>query len=157
MATFKGDSSYNSYHDDAFYNSVDSSDEDLPRRIPDPSRARREWIDEHYEVLMELYRAFKGSGEGVFGRAFFQTGDFNLFVHFLYENTCLVDADLLKAEKRKTHVCALGLGARRKHDLHVHAEGKNDGGGGSGREGTRGCWSEAVRASTTARCKLKGH
>ena len=35
-------------------------------------------------VLEELYRAFRDSGEAMFGNWFFQNGGFHNFVHFVY-------------------------------------------------------------------------
>ena len=43
---------------------------------PKPRRVHlHEWAEEHYDVLSELYSAFKRDGEAVFGRSFHQFGD----------------------------------------------------------------------------------
>lgn len=133
---------------DEFYNSNDdvSDDEPLPR---DTSRRRQEWLDEHYEVLAELYHDFTQRGVGVFGYAFFQLGDFYQFAHFIYENTTLVDADLLRANVTQQHVGALGLGPRREHRLHGLQKPDNDDEARSTNEGVRGCWTSAVHSGTT--------
>ena len=152
MAQFKGDSNYKPFYDDLWdNNSADSADDEPLQR--DPSRKRRAWLDEHYEVLMELYRAFKANGESVFGNCFFRNGlgDFHKFVHFVYENTLPPDADLLKAKTTQTHVRALGLSARSQHRLPVIQTAADDGSYGGGDPGVRGCWSEAVRAGSAER------
>jgi len=94
MAQFKGDSNYTAHYDDfrALSSAESSDDEPWPR---DSSRQRRVWKEEHYEVLMELYSIFKTNGESVFGRSFFQFGDFYQFVDLIYQNTISPDgADL---------------------------------------------------------------
>jgi hypothetical protein len=139
MAQFKSDSYYNTTHYDDFREllslSTDSSEEEV--LLPaDPSRRRRVWKDEHYDVLMELYRAFKSSGESIFGRCFFQFGDFHQFVDLIYENTILPGADLLKTQLLETHVSALGLSARSKHRLSALQTRKDRGALGVGGQGT---------------------
>lgn len=119
MASFKGDQGYCAYHDDAWYNPIDSSDdENWQKQVYDPSRKRNLWLNEHHEDLAEMFRVFRCTGEAVFGRAFFQFGDFSQFVDLVYENTLLVNADLLKARVVQQHVSTLGSGTRSKPRLH---------------------------------------
>ena len=60
----------------------------------DPVPVRRqhvevEWFTTHYEVLAELYKIFRDSGELTFGLWFFQNGGFHDFVHFVYAYSAL--------------------------------------------------------------------
>ena len=119
------------------------------------SRTRRLWLEQHFDVLQELYRAFKLSGESVFGLAFFQYGNFYHFVNLIYENTLDDDADLLKAKIAETHVGALGLGARSKHRLPNLQKAKNNGPDGISGEAIRGSWSNAVGANAAGRSEFQ--
>ena len=148
MSQFKGDFNYRVYHDDPCMDSPESTEDEASP--VEPSRKRRVWLDGHFEVLQELYRAFKQSGESVFGRSFFQFGAFGQFVNFVYENTVLADADLLKAKMSGAHVSALGLSAGSKHWLHVIQAAKHNGPDGVGPEGVRG-WSRTVGTTATGR------
>ena len=150
MALFKADSNFKAHADDGWYNS-EESDEYVCESPDSESRTRRLWRDEHFDVLQELYRSFKTTGESVFGRAFLQYGDFHQFVSFIYENTFPNDADLLKAKIAETHVSALGLSARSKHRVSFYEATKNHGSNGDGGKRVRE-WSEAVGASATRRC-----
>ena len=143
----KGDSSYKPYFDDLWYY-TDESEDDTPI---ERSRTYNQWFDEHYEVLMELYRNFKSSGESVFGYAFFQLGNFPQFASFIYENTQIMDADLLKAKIAQTHVNALGLSARSERRLPALQKSDAHGQPGTSDAGIRR-WSEAVGAATTDGC-----
>ena len=91
MASFKGDSNFRPYYDDELQ-WESASDEEQYTKV-DPVRHRRNWVEYHYDVLMELYRAFRSSGEQVFGNVFFQLGDFERFVDFIYQNTHLDNND----------------------------------------------------------------
>jgi hypothetical protein len=51
--------------------------------------AEVEWFTTHYEVLAELYKIFRDSGELTFGLWFFQHGGFHDFVHFVYAYSAL--------------------------------------------------------------------
>jgi len=91
--------------------SSDTNDEEYePITVP---RHRRRWVNENYDVLMELYKTFRSNGEAVFGRCFYQLGDFSKFIDLIYENTCLPNADLLKANVSCKNVHAVGSGSRR--------------------------------------------
>ena len=151
MASFKADCNFRAHAEDMFYDSNESAEEYVSESPRSRSRARCAWRDENFEVLQELYRSFKLSGESVFGSAFFQYGDFHQFVNFIYENTLPDDADLLKARIAQTHVGALGLSTRGKHRLPFLQEAKDHGSDGSRGERVRGSWSEAVGANTTRR------
>jgi hypothetical protein len=64
-----------------------SDDED-----PAPFRGQHaevEWFTTHYEVLAELYKTFRDTGELTFGLWFFQNGGFHDFVHFVYAYSAL--------------------------------------------------------------------
>ena len=143
MANYKGDSNYRPFYDDVWASSAESDEEPPPQ---DTCRRRREWTEQHFDVLMELYRAFKSNGESAFGRAFYQFGDFHHFVSMIYEKTTVCDDDLLKPKTVETHVSALGLSARSKHRLSVVQTAKSDGATGGGCEGVRRSWSEAVKS-----------
>ena len=133
--------------DDVWYDSPESEEE----LGDDSSRTRRVWCDNHFEVLQELYRAFKNDGQVVFGRAFFQFGDFSQFVRLIYDTTVGDDADLLKATIAETHVRAVGLSARGEYRLPVVEKATGHGPSGSSGEGVRS-WSGVVRTCATRRC-----
>ena len=80
------------------------------------------WGEEHFDVLQELFAQFKASGERVFGRAFYQFGDFAEFVHFVKRNTVTESPDLLKPQV--PHVGFVGARSRGQHGLpSVQASG----------------------------------
>jgi hypothetical protein len=56
-------------------------------RVGNPARTR--WVEQHYDVLEELYNKFLESGRGVFTDAFYQFGGFHTFVWHVYHNTRL--------------------------------------------------------------------
>lgn len=133
MAQFKGDASFTPFYDDEYYNSAESTDEE--ERSHDPSRQRREWTNEHHEVLSELYSAFKANGVTVFGRVFFQFGNFVDFTDLAYEKTMAFDADLLKSKITTQHVGNMGVGTGSKHWISRMEEGKGHWASGSGDKG----------------------
>lgn len=45
------------------------------------------WQDKYFDAISELYMSFKTTGESLFGKAFFQFGTQEQFVHFVYKNT----------------------------------------------------------------------
>ena len=144
MAHFKGDRNFKSYYDDVRSN--ESSDEfDELDYSRDPNRRRRQWLDEHFEVLQELYVQFRRNGTSVFGDAFFQLGDFGLFIDFIYQSTVLsTNADLLKPRVVTPNVGAVGLSTWRESRLpglqtDNHRVPTGDAGEGVGRS-----WSRAV-------------
>ena len=97
MASFKGDGRYRSRYDDAAPHYESSSDDGIDldettgwshtvtRRDPEET-----WVDQHYDVLQELYKSFREGGEKVFGTGFFQGGGFHHFNHFIYLHTHLL-------------------------------------------------------------------
>ena len=97
MASFKGDGRYRSHYDDRRVQTADSdSDEAALDDVAGFSLGRRDpervWVEENYDVLEELYRAFRESGSRVFGAAFFQCGGFHHFTHLIYTHTHLLKA-----------------------------------------------------------------
>lgn len=70
-------------------NDSESSDEEDDLT---PFRAQHtmvDWFTTHHEVLAELYKIFRDSGELTFGLWFFQNGGFHDFVHFVYAYSAL--------------------------------------------------------------------
>ena len=64
--------------------SADDSADDLP---PSMARDRAQWVVDNREAVAELYRAFKESGQALFGAAFFQCGSITEFSHLVYKYT----------------------------------------------------------------------
>ena len=150
MSSFKGDRNYRPYYDELFSYDT-SSDEEPHYPTLDPARKRRNWVDFHYNELMELYSNFRESGQRVFGNVFFQTGDFEQFVDFIYENTIIYDADLLKAKRTAQHVGSLGAGTRSKSRLFGLQKTGNQRPPGDGAEGMGGRWCDVVGTSAAGR------
>ena len=114
----------------------------------DPLRQRRMWLDEHYDVLQELYKQFKTNGQTVFGRSFFQCGSFADFIEFVHRHM-FIDADLLSAKSTTSNVRALGPRSRDKCWVH-DVQGQDDRvAAGSGGEGVGRCWGRGVVADAT--------
>ena len=80
MSSFKGDSRYNAYHDN-------DSDPDPNHEPEDHAESPTNWVDQHFDALSELYQCFTGSGSVLFGRAFYQFGNFAQFCTFVHANT----------------------------------------------------------------------
>ena len=119
MASFKGDENYRCLHDE-------EGDEDVSEAVQVHELARhstpvlyRDWLDEHFEVLSELYSNFKRDGESVFGRAFFELGTFTDYVDMIFTRTVLQPADLLMVKTTPSHVGTLGAGSRGQHGISV--------------------------------------
>ncbi len=89
MASFKGDENYRVYHDDCAVDSS-ASDDEFSAVPHDANRSRRRWLEEHFDVLQDLYAHLREDGERVFGRAFLQRGGFHTFVQFVYEHTQII-------------------------------------------------------------------
>lgn len=84
MASFKGDRNYECHYDSP--PDFEESDEDCVH-VKDPVQTQfNAWVDEHYDVLQELYSCYKDSGRRVFGGAFHQLGDFADFITFVYRH-----------------------------------------------------------------------
>jgi len=66
----------------------ESSDDEAPAPFRG-QHAEVEWFTTHYEVLVELYKIFRDTGELTFGLWFFQNGGFHDFVHFVYAYSAL--------------------------------------------------------------------
>ena len=96
MSSFKGDHNYRVYHDEggSYWEDTASEEEEAPVEVNTLSK----WVDAHYDVLAELFEAFKANGRQVFGRVFFQLGGFHEFTHFLHRHTLGASSDLLKAK-----------------------------------------------------------
>ena len=47
------------------------------------------WHNQHYDAITELWAAFKGTGQQLFGGAFMQFSNLNQFSYFVYKNTVL--------------------------------------------------------------------
>tara|TARA_B100000902_G_scaffold339335_1_gene341490 strand:+ start:754 stop:1038 length:285 start_codon:yes stop_codon:yes gene_type:complete len=93
MSAFKQDKYFCPQYDDT-YESSDSDEgctlgmlESGIGTSSDSNKKRREWLNEHFDVLSELYRNFIIDGQRVFGAAFFQRGGFHTFIELVYENT----------------------------------------------------------------------
>ena len=91
MSSFKGDSYFKPHADDQFDPDYrESSEEDsaesdnLPLSV---KRERAQWIVDNHDALVELFQCFKTDGEAIFGRAFYQLGDINQFVKFVFKTT----------------------------------------------------------------------
>lgn len=66
---------------------------------PKPDRVWfHDWMEEHFDVLSDLYIGFKRDGEKVFGRSFNQFGTFVNYVEFVFTYTVLQPSDLLKVK-----------------------------------------------------------
>jgi hypothetical protein len=72
---------------------------------------RWRWVNEHYDVLQELYLQFRGNGERVFGRAFLQRADFADFVTFVWGCT-FHECDDLLIQMESGNVRPLGSSSR---------------------------------------------
>ena len=62
----------------------DESEDDLPHTM---GRDRAQWVVDNSEAVEELYRAFKITGQALFGGAFFQCGTVTDFAHLVYKYT----------------------------------------------------------------------
>jgi len=87
MSSFKGDSYYEAHIDDNDPDYRESSEEDSAEsEIPaSMQRQRAHWVMEHQDELTELFACFKGSGNVLFGNAFFQLGTINEFCKFVFK------------------------------------------------------------------------
>ena len=47
------------------------------------------WHNQHYDAIAELWAAFKGTGQQLFGGAFMQFSNLNQFSYFVYKNTII--------------------------------------------------------------------
>lgn len=137
----KGDPNYRPYYDDAWDSDSDSVDEE---RVHDPYRKRQTWLDEHYDILTELYHHFKETGERAFGRPFYQFGDFVQFTNLIYDNTLFTDPNLLNKGHTQQHVGNVGAGTRRQHWLHGIQTANRRGEAGEDGQAARKRWSAAV-------------
>ena len=63
----------------------ESSDEDTIE--PHVRRERKQWVVDNFDALEELFKCFKTDGQALFGGAFYQLGDLNKFVHFVFAST----------------------------------------------------------------------
>jgi hypothetical protein len=64
--------------------SDDGDEDDLPHTM---GRDRALWFIDNRDALVEVYRALKEVGTGVFGSAFLQCGSLNAFGNFVYKYT----------------------------------------------------------------------
>ena len=55
----------------------------------DKESLRRKWVEEHYDVLVELYGNFVNEGTSVFGSAYYQHGGFWTWVDHIFEFTAI--------------------------------------------------------------------
>ena len=65
----------------------DSEEEDWQFAVA--TKTEQVWLQQHYDVLQQLYSDFKNNGEAYFGRWFFQSGGFYHFVQFVYAHSLL--------------------------------------------------------------------
>ena len=103
MSSSKGDSRYEAHTD---FDNVDpyseSSDEDTIEPHVRLNRLNRQdrcirsrgsgpqqnqWVEDNFDALEELFKCFKTDGQALFGGAFYQLGDMNKFVHFVFAST----------------------------------------------------------------------
>ena len=91
MASFKADQLFHAHVDDDPNdpNYRESSDEDdVESDVPESMhRDRAYWMVENVDALGELYSLFKRDGEKLFGSAFLQMCDINVFCKFVYKYT----------------------------------------------------------------------
>ena len=66
---------------------ADVDDDSFARIVTDPDRRRREWVNENYDVLVELFHNFRDQGTQIFGMAFYQLGGFHTFTWHVYDMT----------------------------------------------------------------------
>jgi hypothetical protein len=89
MSSFKADSYFKPYAGDEFDPDYrESSEEDSTESDTLPFNVKREraqWIVDNQEALEELFQCFKRDGQAIFGRAFYQLGDINQFVKFVFK------------------------------------------------------------------------
>ena len=112
----------NDYHDYRSYsadNTSESSEDEtayfeLAARPVQKNLAQ--WVDEHYDVLTELFSHFKTHGTHIFGSCFYQFGTFADFVRFLFDTTVLQTTNLLKSSV--TDVSSVGVSTWRKHGVY---------------------------------------
>jgi hypothetical protein len=88
MASFKGDSYYEAHIDKEHNDDAEEEEmlheEHLERHV---LRTFRGWLNEHQDVLEELYYTFKTSGRSVFGNSFWQLGTYHDFAKVLFKYT----------------------------------------------------------------------
>lgn len=85
MSYFKGDSYYEAHVDDV----ADSANYFPTTEVESDCDFSYRWVDRHYDALQELYELFKQRGSFLFGRAFFQLGDFADFIELIYRKTVI--------------------------------------------------------------------
>ncbi len=89
MSHYKGDATFRPQYDDlAAYSSESEDDAGYNRKLWRSPFAK--WVDEYYDVLLELYTSFKEHGQRVFGSVFHQAGNFSDFTYYVYKNTVVM-------------------------------------------------------------------
>lgn len=87
MSFFKGDSYFEAHVDDPEYHEISDEDcveSDVPRHL---ARKYRDWVEEYYDELTELFNRFKMDGKSTFGQAFFQLGTAREFCWIVFKYT----------------------------------------------------------------------
>lgn len=85
MSSSKADSRYTQRYDDYVVCSDYTSDEaEIPSNMV---MMRKDWVEEHYQPLEELYHMYLHAGRAYFGNSFYQCGDFGSFINFVYKYT----------------------------------------------------------------------
>ena len=93
MASFKGDTRYTRFADDAPDHSLLESDEhsdvDVNNALvmQDLLRERKHWITHYYDELQLLFDNYITVGRQLFGGAFHQIGNFDDFAYFVFRCT----------------------------------------------------------------------
>ena len=101
------------YENDYSHGSCTESDDDA-EELTAVNKDVRKWLNKYYDELTYCYAKFRECGDVLFGRAYFQLGDFGSFVNFVHNNTYLINSNLLKPKYPK-HVSSVGVGTRSKY------------------------------------------
>jgi len=86
MTSRKADSRFTPRYDCPDFWPSEESDDDSYFAHQDPDKARSRWVEEHFDVLQDLYNTFTQSGKYAFGRTFYQFGGFHTFCSHIYDS-----------------------------------------------------------------------
>ena len=118
MSSFKGDHHYRTFIDEIEYGPAEEDATVVHELARKPQRVwYHDWLEEHYDVLAELYTSFKSNGRSAFGRPFCDLGGFADFTEYVFKHTVIQPPDLLNTKTRTRHVSAFGSSTGSQHRL----------------------------------------
>jgi hypothetical protein len=73
--------------DDVVVECDSSSESDHEPAAPYNPRNIHLWLDDHFDILQELYKVFLSNGKLAFGQAFCQFASFSEFADYIHRHT----------------------------------------------------------------------